>query len=174
MSSRGPWVADPDGRPVHDAERALHAVRHAGVLAPLGGVGTLTGGHKGFGLAMMVQILSAALSGAGLPGGGPPDDIGHMVLAIDPAALGSAEAARQYVADLVATMHSTEPLDPSIPVLVAGEPEARHFAERRREGVPVPAALLQQLRDLCRRRDVVFLLDDPDGRDLPAGTSAGA
>jgi len=143
-----PWVADGAGAPVHDPDDALHAVRHsdAGGLAPLGGPGTLTGGHKGYGLAMMVQILSAALSGAGLPGEGPPDNIGHMLLAIDPAALGGAETARQYVADLVATMHATNPIDPDVPVLVAGEPEARAYAERSRDGITLPPTLCVQVQ----------------------------
>jgi LDH2 family malate/lactate/ureidoglycolate dehydrogenase len=110
---------------------------------------------------MMVQILSCSLSGAGLPGEGSPDNIGHLLLAIDPSAFGGAETAREYVDDLVATMHDTRPLDPQQPVLVAGEPEARAFAERSRDGVPLPPALLDQLREICVRSDVPFLLVTP-------------
>ena len=166
-----PWVTDGTGAPVLDADRALHTVRHGhdGGLAPLGGPGTLTGGHKGYGLAMMVQILSAALSGAGLPGQDSPDDIGHLLLAIDPAALGGADTARRYVAELVATMRATEPIDPDQPVLVAGDPEARAHADRTRNGVFLPPTLCDQLRGICERHGIAFLLDGPD-----SATSAGA
>lgn len=162
-----PWVADGAGAPVYDSEQALHTVRHSDVggLAPLGGPGTLSGGHKGYGLAMMVQILSAALSGAGLPSEGPPDNIGHMLLAIDAAALGGTQTARQYVADLIAAMHTTDPIDPDVPVLVAGEPEARSYAERSRHGITLPATLCDLLRGICERHDIEYHLAT---LDLPA------
>jgi LDH2 family malate/lactate/ureidoglycolate dehydrogenase len=66
--------------------------------------------------------MSCALSGAGLPGSGPPDNIGHTCLAIDPAAFGATARARDYVDALIDYMHQTTRLDPTVPVLVAGNP----------------------------------------------------
>jgi LDH2 family malate/lactate/ureidoglycolate dehydrogenase len=165
------WVADGNGTPVRAADQALDVIRNqdVGGLVPLGGPSTLTGGHKGYGLAMMVQILSCALSGAGLPGGGPPDDIGHMLVAIDPTAFGAAPGATQYVDDLIAMMHDTKPLDPATPVLVAGEPESQAFAERSRTGIPLPWTLIEQLRGICDRRNVDFLLSDGTHSPLSNG-----
>lgn len=159
------WVADGTGAPVYAADEALDVIRNgeAGGLVPLGGPSTLTAGHKGYGLAMMVQILSCGLSGAGLPGDGPPDNIGHMLMAIDPSAFGGAGTLSQYVEALIAMMHGTEPLDPDKPVLVAGEPEAQAFAERSHCGIPLAPALIEQLRSICDRNAITFHLDPTDG-----------
>lgn len=156
------WVADETGRPVHDSNEALGLLRHStkGGLMPLGGPTTLTAGHKGYGLAMMVQILSCGLSGAGMPGGRSSDDVGHMLLAIDPSAFGTDVNAPKYVTDLIDLMHATTPLDATVGVLVAGEPEERARAERLRAGLELPAPLLQQLRDICDAHGAPYLLGE--------------
>lgn len=156
------WVADETGRPVHDSGEALRLLRHSteGGLMPLGGPTTLTAGHKGYGLAMMVQILSCGLSGAGMPGGRSPDDVGHMLLAIDPSAFGTEVDAPEYVTGLIDLMHATTPLDATVGVLVAGEPEERARAERLSAGIGLPAALLQQLRDICDAHGAPYLLGE--------------
>ena len=156
------WVADDTGHPVHDSAEALDLLRNStsGGLVPLGGPSTLTAGHKGYGLAMMVQILSCGLSGAGQPGGRSPDDVGHMTLAIDPAAFGTAVDTPGYVADLADLMHATTPLDPSTAVMVAGEPEERARVERLSAGIGLPATLRQQLRDICDAHGAPYLLGE--------------
>ena len=156
------WVADDTGRPVHDSAEALDLLRNtmSGGLVPLGGPTTLTAGHKGYGLAMMVQILSCGLSGAGLPGGRSPDDVGHMTLALDPTAFGAAVDTPMYVSDLIDLMRATTPLDPSTAVMVAGEPEERARVERLRAGIELPVTLLQQLRDICDAHGAPYLLGE--------------
>ena len=82
------WVVDAEGQPVTDAEVASEDRR----LTPLGGTRTL-GGHKGYGLALMVEVLASALVGAYFGGREPEGDklgktanVGHFFMAIDPAA----------------------------------------------------------------------------------------
>ncbi len=74
------WALDPDGRPTTDPDVAL-----TGSMAPVGG-------YKGVGMALMVEIMAAAMTGATLgvnaspfsgPQGGPPNT-GQFFLAIDP------------------------------------------------------------------------------------------
>jgi hypothetical protein len=59
------WVADEQGAPVTDAAEAMDVIfrRPGGGITPLGGA-EVTGGHKGYGLGLMVQVLSATLTGA--------------------------------------------------------------------------------------------------------------
>lgn len=83
------WALDADGRPTEDAAAAL-----AGTLMPLGGA-------KGFALALLVEVLTGALLG---PAVGPdvadffgdrlerPQDVAHLVVALDPAAFGEPDA----------------------------------------------------------------------------------
>lgn len=139
------WALDVEGNPERDAQAALAHV----LLSPLGG-------HKGYGLATMVEILSSTLSGAmqtplrTVPG--PRHDVGHFVMAIDPAVLrGSRAAFEADLADMLNGLRGTARADPGTPVLVAGDPEYACEAERLVEGVPLPAGLARQLGDLTER-----------------------
>jgi L-2-hydroxycarboxylate dehydrogenase (NAD+) len=60
------WVVDGEGLPVRDAHRALEDFKRnaGGGLLPLGGLGEALSGHKGYGLALWVEIFSALLSGS--------------------------------------------------------------------------------------------------------------
>ena len=87
------WVVDGDGRPVTDAATAFAHVfeQPDGGITPLGGPREL-GGHKGYGLAVMVHILGGTLAGASFSPlrnqtqkPSDPHNIGHFFLAIDPA-----------------------------------------------------------------------------------------
>lgn len=157
------WVVDELGQPLTDSTVAFDYLRTRaeGGLVPLGGSTTESGGHKGYGLSLMVQILSAALSGAALPGGGTVDgdNIGHFFLAIDPELFNAGGKALDYTADLIDMMHSTSPVNPQAPVLVPGEPEARSREERAHSGIPMSELLLASIQEVCKRNDVPFLLE---------------
>jgi len=84
----GGWAKDADGRPTVDAAAALQ-----GTLMPMGG-------PKGAALALMVELMAAALTGANLAfqassffdAEGPPPGIGQLLIAVDPAAFGGEQA----------------------------------------------------------------------------------
>ncbi|TQL45029.1 LDH2 family malate/lactate/ureidoglycolate dehydrogenase [Homoserinimonas aerilata] len=152
------WVIDGDGESITDAAAAYEAIQHdenAG-LTPLGGPDVQGGGHKGYGLSLMVQILSCALAGAGMPGTG---DIGHFFLALRPDAFSPAGTSADYVDELLRSMRGSEPLNPTFPVLVPGDPEAAERERRLRDGVPLPSTLLAQLRELCTRNSAPYVLE---------------
>jgi LDH2 family malate/lactate/ureidoglycolate dehydrogenase len=157
------WFVDPAGRPVTDANAALRAAWEGlgGGLTPLGG-GTTGGGHKGYGLSVMVEILSSALSGA-TPSAtreeGGPDDVGHFCLALDPGAFRPADDVLDSVDRIIDGLHATRPADGG-EVLVAGEPERRARAERAEHGIPLPTGLLARLREICDRTGARYLLDE--------------
>ncbi len=142
------WSVDPAGRPITDAARAVEIGR----LTPLGGARE-TGGHKGYGLAAMVEILCATLSGC-LAG-----ETGHFFFAVDPAAFGRAGAFETDMDRLMDMLRATPPADPARPVMVAGDPEHATYAERKANGIPMTATLLEELRDVCRRAGAPFQLD---------------
>lgn len=91
------WGVDAEGRPSRDAAAIL-----AGAVLPFGG-------HKGAGLALMVELLTAALGGGafgneivgGDPSGIDPDSC-KLFIAIDPAAFGGADTLENRVADYLA------------------------------------------------------------------------
>src|SRR5262249_36097655 len=144
------WAYDAQGKPERDANRAYKTRR----LAPLGGTRE-TGGHKGHGLAMVVNILSATLSGTTFQplrvpreGAGTPDNIGHFFLAIDPLLFREEGAFERDLAEMIDFLHGQTPADPEQPVLVPGDPEHAERTARLKDGVPIPETLAQQIRDV--------------------------
>jgi LDH2 family malate/lactate/ureidoglycolate dehydrogenase len=161
------WVVDDKGQAVTDPEQAFDYVfdRPEGGITPLGGPREV-GGHKGYGLAVMVHILGGVLAGASFSPiriktqkPSDPHNIGHFFMAIDPRAF---RAEGEFEADLdqvIDTLHGARRADPAQPVLVAGDPEMATKAERLRDGVPVPEDLVDQLRAVAKNAGVPFVLD---------------
>jgi len=160
------WVVDTGGQAVTDAEEAFRYVfeRPEGGITPLGGTRAL-GGHKGYGLAVMVHILGGALSGASFSPirnrtqkPSDPHNIGHFFLAIDPRAFRAEGEFERDLDEVIDVLHNARRADPAQPVLVAGDPEMATRAERLRDGVPVPDDLMEQLRAVAASAGVVFVL----------------
>lgn len=161
------WAVDGRGASVTDSAEAMRYIfeRREGGLTPLGGTPAMSS-HKGYGLAMMAQILGGTLSGSAMAARqaatrqpGDPDDIGHFFLALNPAAFRESGSFEDELDQVIDTMHETPPADPANPVQVAGEPEAAERARRQREGIPVPPALEARLRAICERSGVPYVLD---------------
>ena len=157
------WANDWSGNPLTDAH-VYGPKGEGGSLSPLGG--TPDGAsYKGYGLATMVEILSAGLSGASLvtsPNHGHRTpgtmDIGHFFLAIDPTMFRETGGFEETVDQLIDDLHATAPIDPARPVMVAGEPENMLRAERARAGIPVPPGIREKIRDIAARSGAEFLL----------------
>lgn len=158
------WVTDADGTPVDDAGKALRILREddLGGLTPLGGTPEMSS-HKGYGLAMMAHILGATLCGGAFPALREPEDphnIGHFFLALDPEFFRPQGMFEDDLDDAIDLLHETPPLDPSAPVLVAGDAEAATRDERNGSGIPIPDTLAEQLRAVAERAGVASDVDD--------------
>jgi LDH2 family malate/lactate/ureidoglycolate dehydrogenase len=161
------WVQDEHGAPVTDAELALDYIfrREGGGLTPVGGTADMRS-HKGYGLGVLVQILSATLSGGSF---GPirvktqrpdePDNVGHFFLAIDPRVFRPEGAFEDDLDAVIDVLRQTPPADPALPVLVAGDPEAEAREQRLRDGIPIPQTLSDKIRAICERCGVPFVLE---------------
>ncbi|QUX27320.1 Ldh family oxidoreductase [Nocardiopsis akebiae] len=147
-------LCDDTGAPVTDPG-AFDAGR-----AHLMWLGGDAGRYKGFGLGLMVEVLSALVPGAGtgphpdaLDGDGGPsgrdDDIGFFVAAIAPDALrqGTEDDARELFGALLAC----PPTDPDAPVRYPGWHEYHRARELRLTGVPLEAELYAELAELADR-----------------------
>jgi len=163
------WVVDEKGRSVTDPHRGMEYLfrRKEGGITPLGGTAEMAS-HKGYGLAMMVHILGGTLVGASFSPirnrsqkPDEPNNIGHFFMALDPKAFRSEGEFEADLDDAIDELHATPPADPSEPVLVAGDPEEAIREERLREGVPIPPALDQHIRDICARCGAPYLLRPP-------------
>lgn len=163
------WVTDEKGQPVTDSSQAMTIIFDAtksqgGGLSPLGGTQE-TGGHKGYGLAMMVHILGGTLSGSSFS---PirvktqrpedPDNLGHFFCVIDPAVFRDPDDFKDDLDAVIDVLHGTPAADPSQKVLVHGELEEQSRQDRQANGIPVPPALAEQIRQLCEQVKVPYLL----------------
>jgi LDH2 family malate/lactate/ureidoglycolate dehydrogenase len=122
--------------------------------------------YKGFGLALMVEILSSGLVlGAAGPDVGPltsstprgPADVSHFFMVLDPARFGMDSSFGKGIDMLVERVRGLPSTDPERPVLVPGDPEARHLDERRRSGIPIHSSVVVSLDALAVRLDVPTL-----------------
>jgi LDH2 family malate/lactate/ureidoglycolate dehydrogenase len=162
------WVVDDRGQAITDPEQAFGYVfdRPEGGITPLGGAREV-GGHKGYGLAVMVHILGGALAGASFSPirnrtqkPSDPHNIGHFFMAIDPRAFRGEGEFEDDLDQVIDTLHDAKRVDPAQPVLVAGDPERATRQERLRDGVPVPDDLMEQLRTVAKDANVPFVLGD--------------
>ena len=133
------WAVDRDGHPTTDAQAAL-----TGSLMAIGGV-------KGTALALMVEVLCVALTGAAFsfenesyfePGNKPR--IGHAIMAIDPDALAGADSYFSRLEEMISKMLADEG------VRLPGARRQQAAARAHAEGVNVPDALHLELRSLVR------------------------
>jgi LDH2 family malate/lactate/ureidoglycolate dehydrogenase len=150
------WVTDAEGQPLTDATRILKDLTQAqAALLPLGGAGETFAGYKGYGLAAMVEILSAAL-GSGVfmkdllgfepDGTRRPHMLGHFFLALDIEHFIPLEESRRITGAIMRTLQAARKAPGHDRVYVAGEKEYENEQRVRAQGVPVNATLRHNLR----------------------------
>jgi LDH2 family malate/lactate/ureidoglycolate dehydrogenase len=153
------WALDPDGQPTTDPAVA-YRTKH---LTPLGATREL-GGHKGYGLAVMVDILAGVLAGATFADVRRRDadpvrpDIGHFLGAIDIARFRDLNAFKADLDDLLRALKDSPKAEGQHRIYVAGEPEWECEQRRRREGIPLAPGLVSQLREVSAEAGVSFTL----------------
>src|SRR5579883_515312 len=151
------WAVDGEGQPTTDARATLERLYSGqpGGLMPLGG---MEAGHKGYGLAVMVDILCGLLAGAGAGpsvgfGAGLGQEsqaanVGHICAAISLEAFGSAEAFKASMDEYIDALHAAPRAAGSERIMVAGEPEAERTELRLRDGIPLHPQVAQGLQAL--------------------------
>ncbi len=127
------WLLDSEGRPTNDPN-TLYG-QPPGTILPMGG----DQAYKGFGLGLMVEILTGALSGGVCVREVPITQNGNCVfmLILDPGHLGGAEHFAQEVAGLTSFVRSCPTMDGVSEILLPGDPERRTMAQRSQQGVPL-------------------------------------
>ncbi|WP_328312762.1 Ldh family oxidoreductase [Streptomyces sp. NBC_00442] len=153
------WLTAPDGTAVTDPDAFFDGKAD---VTWLGG-SAATGGAKGYGLALLVDLLCGPLAGASygptpdllVDGDERPDtDIGHTVIAIDPAAFGAGESFGAGARELLDTVSACPPAVPGGSVTYPGAPEAARAEESRRDGVALPDHVAAGLVALAERLDL--------------------
>jgi LDH2 family malate/lactate/ureidoglycolate dehydrogenase len=161
------WATDEKGVPTADASRVLDnfVKRAGGGLLPLGGAGEEFSGYKGYGMGLMVEILSAVLPGAAFLTSVYPKDRGGKAL---PANLGhffgawrldAFRPSDEFKADMDAFMQElrgAELAEGATRIYVHGEKEWEEADRRAEKGIPLEAKVEASLRQIAADLDVEY------------------
>ncbi|RZI97765.1 MAG: Ldh family oxidoreductase, partial [Haliea sp.] len=135
------WMIDRQGQPLTDPNRASE-----GFLLPIGG-------HKGYGLALVFGLLAGTLQGASMGKDVvdfnndhvTPTNTGQAILVLDLSAFGDPALFKGAVDTLVRDIRNSERLPGVERIWLPGEQSHGRRAEYTRDGIPLPASLVQDL-----------------------------
>ena len=154
------WIVDAAGKPTTDPEDFWKG----GAILPLGG-GPETGGYKGYGLSVMIDILCGVLSGstfAGeLRGPGGPATTPHFQGALRIDGFGPLDQFTATMDRMVDFLEATEPAEGSSGVIVQGKREYTTEQERLKTGIPYHREIVGRITELAN--DVGVPLPEPVG-----------
>ena len=148
------WTIDAQGELCTDAgamNRSILAGSMGGIL-PLGGAGETNSGHKGYGLAIMVEALTGVLA-QGLVSpqmqGAHGDHTCHFFMAFDPAMFGDPDEIRAGMSRYLQMLRDSEKLPGCARIYTPGEKAFEAQAKRMEEGIPVEEKTLAELREIA-------------------------
>jgi L-2-hydroxycarboxylate dehydrogenase (NAD+) len=158
------WAIDREGYGTNKPDDMVEG----GALLPLGS-DRERGGHKGYGLAMMVDILCCVLSGANWGPFAPPfalrqeipersvgKGIGHFFGAMRIDGFIEGDSFKRQVDDYVRVFRATKPAPGTNGPLIPGDPEREAEILRREKGVPLILPVIEELRDISRKTRIPF------------------
>jgi len=143
------WAIDRDGNPATDVEKVFNG----GALLPLGGLGELFGGHKGYGLGLMVDILTGILSGGTWSRhvkntSERRSEVDHFFMAIDIDAFTSREEFIGRMDAMISELRSSRKHPGAERIWVHGEKGFLTAETRRRIGIPIYRDVLEELNTI--------------------------
>ena len=160
------WVIGADGKFRTDVARINADIPlHKAALVPVGGVGEVCGGHKGYGLAMMVELMSCALQqGTFLsalshptPEGKPGlPKTGHFFIAINVESFTGLPEFRRTVSAVNAELRAARKAPGCDRIYTPGEKAYLRSQEVEKRGIPIDKPLQAILRQVDREYGIGF------------------
>lgn len=158
------WVIGKEGESLTDPEQVLKAlVAGEAALTPLGGIGEIGAGFKGYGYATVVEILSAALqagnfmkalTGYNDEGEKIPYRLGHFFIAINVEAFIEPDDFKKSTGDILRGLRNSERMPGQERIYTAGEKEHLNYLDRSANGVPIPDSLIEEMKQLVEEFDL--------------------
>jgi LDH2 family malate/lactate/ureidoglycolate dehydrogenase len=157
-------VINLEGRTETDPAKILDdLIKGRSAFTPVGGLSEETGGHKGYGFATVVEILSAALqqgaflkqlSGIDARGNPIPYSLGHFFVAIDIECFTDVAAFKKTAGDILRGLRASKKIPGKDRIFTCGEKEYLASQQRASLGIPVDAVIQ---KELCVMRDELGL-----------------
>ncbi|WP_316818808.1 Ldh family oxidoreductase [Pedobacter nyackensis] len=159
------WVQNKEGKVATNP----HELKEGGSLLPLGSDKD-HGSHKGYGLGATVDILSAVLSGANYGPWVPPfvaflepptdpvgEGIGHFFGAMRIDGFRPAQEFKDHLDNWIERFKGAKTVDPEKKVIIPGEPEYLAEDERKKNGIPLIDAVVNDLNELAQKLGIATL-----------------
>ena len=126
-----------------------------GTILPLGGLGEIHGGHKGYGLGVLVDIMSGILMGATWSRhvGGTSDkhsDVGHFFMAVDPGAFGDADEFKKNMKIMTEELKNAKKHPDFEQIWVHGEKGHLTVETRLKIGIPIYRKVFDEINTIAR------------------------
>jgi LDH2 family malate/lactate/ureidoglycolate dehydrogenase len=138
------WLADRDGRPTTDPADLYN-----------GGALQTVGGHKGYALSVVVEVLGGILSGANVPAApGYTTQNGVFMLALDVTFFRDVLGYQADVGTLLDAIKAAPPTEGTREVLIPGEPELITRRQRERDGIPVDEQTWAEIQKLAAELNI--------------------
>lgn len=148
------WATDADGLATDDPQLVLDnlTARKGGGLSPVGGAGVENGGHKGYGLAAMIDIFCGVFSGGAVGSDvygkkGQPPEVAHFFGAIHPDAFIGLTGIQGRMDYFIRMLRHSALARNQVRIYVAGEIEAE-FARKSKETLTLQAKVFKTLNEL--------------------------
>src|SRR2546422_1264513 len=157
------WAVDKTGRGTEDAHAVLDALskRLGGGILPLGGEGEEHSGHKGYGLALMVDVLSGVLSGAatglGVDVNKEKPNVGHFFMALDPAAFRPLDEFKRDMDRLARGLKDSPKAEGQSRIYIHGEKSYARMKKFQKEGIPLSPKVVEGMRQVGTEIGVPWL-----------------
>ncbi len=166
------WAVDQRGATTTDAGAILKNLseRLGGGILPLGGEGEALGGHKGYGLTLMVDILSGVLGGAGYAdrvhpkgeeGKMKPGNVGHLFGALLIEAFHPLDEFKAAMDDLIRRLKGSAKAEGESRIYIHGEKEWEMEEERRKRGIPLHPRVVTMMEQIAEELNLPLILDNP-------------
>ena len=160
------WAVDAKGAVTTNAGHVLDNMlnRVGGGILPLGGSGEVFSGYKGYGMAMIVDILSGVLSGGAYAnlvnkkvGGKPaPANVSHFFMALKIENFVDMETFTSSMDDFIDKLKLSSKADGEDRIFIHGEKEYERFEMNKAEGVPLQEKVFSALRVIGNECNVPF------------------
>ena len=149
------WGVDERGMDSQEAPRVLKNIieKAGGGILPLGGSGEKMGGHKGYGLGVIVELFTAILAGGTtaerIYRTGSGSGICQCYIAVDYGLFGNKKEIRAAFSEYLEKIRQSPKAEGCSRIYTHGEKEAESRIIRRKEGIPVNEKTLQELRKIA-------------------------
>jgi ureidoglycolate dehydrogenase (NAD+) len=143
------WIVDGDGLPTTDAS----VYPHSASMLPMSG-------HKGYGLALLIETLSALLSGAMSRGevgswmwddGSKPTGHGHAFIAVNVGAIEPIDRFKERIDNMIRSIRQAPKAKGSDRIFLPGEMEFERMDQARAQGIPLPSDAVDSLKALAEQ-----------------------